>query len=226
MTMGSFAYNVWYVAHHPEFFVQYLTRERTIGRFLGVDKSKVSGAIRECSPLTQKIFTQLKNEPYYGQMDKRKNEAVYALIRLSRPRFVVETGVAAGVSSYYILDALHKNGEGTLTSIDIRGKLPNDKPTGWLVPRELRNRWTLLEGSSKSLLPNTVIAGCSVDFFLHDSEHSYENMTYEYSTIWISLADGGLVVSDNIEWNTAFNDFCQSKGRRPIQLYGLGITRK
>jgi len=36
-------------------------------------------------------------------MDRRKNEVLYALIRLAKPKVVVETSVGAGISSTVIL---------------------------------------------------------------------------------------------------------------------------
>jgi hypothetical protein len=45
--------------------------------------------------------------------------AVWCLVRHLRPRKVVETGVAHGVTSRFILEALKKNGDGHLWSIDL-----------------------------------------------------------------------------------------------------------
>ena len=44
---------------------------------------------------------------------------LYALCRKLKPDVVVETGVASGVSSSYILCALHENEHGQLYSIDV-----------------------------------------------------------------------------------------------------------
>jgi predicted O-methyltransferase YrrM len=46
-----------------------------------------------------------------------------------------------------------------------------------------------------------------IDFFIHDSEHSYECMTFEYQQAWKYLKPGGLLVSDDISWNASFDDF-------------------
>ena len=56
----------------------------------------------------------------------------YSLIRIAKPRLVVETGVAAGISSTLILSALSKNNYGTLSSFDITNKV------GELIPNDLR----------------------------------------------------------------------------------------
>jgi hypothetical protein len=55
---------------------------------------------------------------YRGQISFEAAHFLYALCRLIRPRIVVETGVAAGVSSAFILKALNDNSYGILHSID------------------------------------------------------------------------------------------------------------
>lgn len=46
-----------------------------------------------------------------------------------------------------------------------------------------------------------------VDIFLHDSEHTYDNMMFEYATAWDYLPKGGLLLSHDISWNNAGRDF-------------------
>jgi len=71
----------------------------------------------------------------------------YAAVRALNPQCVVETGVANGVSSSYLLLALHKNGgSGRLHSIGLDDPAflpPGDKP-GWLVPDWLREGWRFI----------------------------------------------------------------------------------
>src|SRR5579862_2322636 len=60
----------------------------------------------------------------------------YAAIRALQPELVVETGVASGVSSAYILLALERNRKGTLHSVEVgdTAYLPPGKENGWVVP--------------------------------------------------------------------------------------------
>jgi hypothetical protein len=44
---------------------------------------------------------------------------LYAIVRAYKPDIVVETGVARGASSSFILCAMHENGKGHLYSIDL-----------------------------------------------------------------------------------------------------------
>src|SRR5580658_507967 len=53
---------------------------------------------------------------HYGEIDAPLE--LYAIVRLRRPRHVLEVGVSYGVSSAYLLRALERNRQGTLHSID------------------------------------------------------------------------------------------------------------
>jgi predicted O-methyltransferase YrrM len=229
--MGSFWSNAKTVATHPSFLVQYLRRRRLLSALLGVPSNVINEIFDEINPFTETMYEMLANYPYLGQMHRRKNQIVYAIVSLLKPEIVIETGVAAGVSSAYILKALDRNGQGHLISIDIGQKefdgivLPSDKPVGWLVPDELRERWTLKIGSSRQLL-QPLLEEEEVDVFLHDSEHSYENMMFEFETVWKRLRVGGVIISDNVEWNKSFDVFCHGKDARFVKLFGLGVAQK
>ena len=56
-------------------------------------------------------------ETYFGEL--KDAEHLYVMVRILNPATVVETGAAAGVSSAFILKALHDNNRGTLYSIDL-----------------------------------------------------------------------------------------------------------
>lgn len=47
----------------------------------------------------------------------------------------------------------------------------------------------------------------SPDIFIHDSEHSYQNMMFEFSWAANNVRPGGLILSDDVSWNDAFEDF-------------------
>ena len=78
----------------------------------------------------------------------------YALCRFVRPATVVETGVANGVTTAFLLQALEANGAGALFSIDLPPAGVDPKLVGHLVPQQLRSRWRLSFGASKQLLPS------------------------------------------------------------------------
>ena len=61
-----------------------------------------------------------------------------------------------------------------------------------------------------------------VNVFYHDSEHSYQNMTFEYEWAYDHLKPGGILASDDVDWNEASLDFTRRrKDMRP--LFDKGI---
>jgi predicted O-methyltransferase YrrM len=114
---------------------------------------------------------------------------------------MVETGVAQGFSTYATLSAMKKNGKGKLFSIDYPTTYQD---VGWL-PRDKFDNWKLIVGKSKDELPNLLEKLGKIDCFLHDSEHRYENMMFEFKLAWKYLRKGGVLLCD--EPTNAFYDF-------------------
>ena len=156
---------------------------------------------------------------------------LYAVVRAFKPEVIVETGVASGISSAHILRALAANGSGTLYSIDLpnvqqHSGLPEGRTSGWIVPDSLRGRWKLRLGDTWKLLPELLGTLDRVDLFLHDSDHSYEAMIFEFEQAFPRLEQGGLLLSDDTHLHTAWDDFCAKHGLRPTRVGHLGVTRK
>lgn len=164
---------------------------------------------------------------------------VYFLLRIEKCRSVVETGVAEGVSTSYILQALVDNGGGLLNSVDLpnqfylttKNKLhvefnPVQEEPGCLIPPELRGQWKLTLGKSSDILPKLLADSLKIDLFLHDSEHTYETMMFEYEYAWQHIRPGGYLVSDDVTWNDAFNSFPQRKGVKATIIGGRGFVQK
>jgi Methyltransferase domain len=131
---------------------------------------------------------------------------LYRMIRRYRPRVAVETGVFLGRSSTAILAAMHRNGVGHLISMDLPVAM-TARETGTLVPPELKDRWELRFGDSHALLPEVLAGG--VDFFFHDSDHTYELQTFEYETAWPALRPGGVLGSDDTNRSNAWAAFLE-----------------
>jgi predicted O-methyltransferase YrrM len=161
---------------------------------------------------------------------------LYRLLRELRPAVAVETGVCNGVSTAFLLLALEDNGEGVLHSIDLPevageeyeagtfwdGKggavIPPGKEPGWMVPPGLRERWRLVLGRSQDELPPLLERVGEIDFFMHDSEHSYECMSFEFRTAWEALREGGVLIADDVNVNSAWDEFVEEVGREPEEL--------
>jgi Methyltransferase domain len=136
--------------------------------------------------------------------------AVWCLTLHRAPRKVVETGVARGVTTRFILEALERNRNGHLWSID---RPPLDRrlqsQIGAAVPGQLRDRWTLIRGTSRRMLPGLLRRIAPIDLFVHDSLHTERNLRFELTRAWQAIEHQGAVVADDVERNGAFTDYAQ-----------------
>jgi predicted O-methyltransferase YrrM len=139
--------------------------------------------------------------------DSRLARLCYLLCRLIEPSVVIETGVAYGVSSAFILRALEENGRGTLHSVDLPPlRREYERFWGIAVPEALKGRWNLQRGSSARVLSQLLEDASTIDFFVHDSLHTGRNMRREFDTVWPHLRAGGVLLADDVERNRAFSE--------------------
>ena len=148
---------------------------------------------------------------FYGWNDGDAGlvRAIWCLVRHLRPAIVVETGVAHGVTSRLILEAMTLNGTGNLWSIDLPPYNPHTrKEVGIAVDDErLHDRWAYITGTSRRRLPSLLGQLRRVDLFVHDSMHSGRNVSFELDLAWKHLRRGGVMVVDDIDVNPAFQAF-------------------
>ncbi|HEY8698094.1 MAG TPA: class I SAM-dependent methyltransferase [Rhizomicrobium sp.] len=146
----------------------------------------------------------------YNDGDTALVRAIWCLVRHLKPVHVVETGVGHGFTSRLILEALERNGGGALHSIDRPPLDPAIKArVGIAVEERLRQRWTLLAGSSRRCLPKLISRLGSVDLFVHDSLHTERNVLFELECVWPALKPGGVAVVDDIDTNAGYGSFLQ-----------------
>jgi predicted O-methyltransferase YrrM len=159
-------------------------------------------------------------------------EAVYLLVRASRPKIAVDTGVLYGASTAHILAAMSDNGTGELHSIDI-GRDPREPPHQFFIPPHLQSRWELIIGDSRDELPRLLQRCGNIDLFYHDSLHTWEHMLWEYETALPHLTDRGLLASDDVEnapslrrlfRQNAFPAFCHARGILYTTFHNLGVA--
>ena len=145
---------------------------------------------------------------------------LYELCKFMKPELIVETGVAYGVSSSYILKALDENNKGKLISIDsIFRPWQSEKMIGSVIPNSIKSRWQLCVGSSNEQLTMIYQKYSEIDLFLHDSLHTYQNMMFEFKKSWPNIKTGGFLLSDDILGNNAFYDFYKMINKTPSLLF-------
>jgi len=231
-----------FAVRNPAYTARALAREfsradeRALARFTSVPASTIRSFLDE--PLQDSAFASrlraaeaefVTAEIESASLYAKKVLIQYAAVRAFAPDVVVETGVASGVSTSYLLYALHRNQRGTLYSIELGDPryLPKGKPPGWIVPSWLRSRWNLRLGDSRKLLPELLSHLGKMDVFIHDSLHSYEHMLWEYRAAYPHLRPGGLLLSDDADWNTAFREFAvEAHATNAPVLRGVGLLQK
>lgn len=142
-------------------------------------------------------------EPRYG-----RRLGWYALVRATRPRVVMETGVDRGLGTAVIAAALRRNDRdgapGLVYATDI-------VPTcGHLFAGPYRDYGRILIGDSVTLLKEFAEP---VDIFLHDSDHRPEYEWAEFLAIEPRLHAGSIVMSDNSQQTSKMLEFAQRIGK-------------
>ena len=161
----------------------------------------------------QGIKTGPMSYGHWNDGDPALVRAVWCLVRHLNATKVVETGVAHGVTSRFILEALARNGGGHLWSIDLplplNPELHNE--IGFAVGDAMQKRsWSYIRGSSRQRLPGLLKQTGVIDLFVHDSHHTAENVLFELRLAWQALRPGGAVVVDDIDLNEGFRHFCNT----------------
>lgn len=137
---------------------------------------------------------------------------LWALIRLRRPRLVVETGLWYGLGAMVMLRALERNAEegherGKLISFD------PDPTGGWMVPDRHAPWWTWVRATTQDALEAN-LRGRQVDLFVHDTPSDPDLERYEMRTAAAAMAPGAILCSANGSNTPALRELCASQKLR------------
>jgi predicted O-methyltransferase YrrM len=147
--------------------------------------------------------------------DQAFGEAIWCIIRHLTPGKVVETGVAHGLTSRVVLEALERNGRGHLWSIDLPAvDSALHAEIGMAISQRLRSRWTYVPGTARQQLPRLLAELTEIDVFIHDSLHTGRNQMFELESAWSAMRDGGVAVVDDIDHSLAFKSFVDRASQR------------
>jgi hypothetical protein len=148
----------------------------------------------------------------WDDADPAFGRAVWCLTVHLRPQTVVETGVARGITTRLILEALEREKAGHLWSID---RAPLDRrlhpEIGAAVPAHLRSRWTFVPGTSRRVLPGLLDRIAPIDLFVHDSLHTERNLRFELTRALEAMGGVGALAADDVEQNAAFERFVEER---------------
>jgi hypothetical protein len=190
--------------------------EQHLHRWLGApwpcpERGKVDLLLHNIALELRTLGLRLGRQTYgeYSDAEESMARAAWCTVLHQRPSVVVETGVARGVTSRIVLEALEHNDWGHLWSIDLPHLFEKGLhvQTGAAVPSSHRGRWSYVEGSSRRRLPGLLRSLAQVDLFIHDSLHTARNTRFEMEQTLLALASGGIMIVDDISSHQAFADF-------------------
>jgi len=143
-------------------------------------------------------------EPKYG-----RRLGWYALVRATKPRVIVETGVDRGLGTAVLAAALAQNAKeghpGMVYGTDIVADC------GHLLAEPYKQYCRILVGDSLESLKGF---SQPVDIFIHDSDHRPEYEMAEFHTIQSRLHPVSLILSDNAHETLTLREFAAQTGRQ------------
>lgn len=142
--------------------------------------------------LKSHIITLTRSGPYRSYADPRcdfgRRAGWYALVRILKPRVVIETGIDKGFGSVVLCAALLRNGCGSYYGTDINPR------AGYLLKGKYAAAGKILYGDSIESLESF---SEEIDLFVNDSDHSADYEMREYKTVAGKLSRRAIVVGDN-----------------------------
>jgi len=142
-------------------------------------------------------------EPRYG-----RRLGWYALLRATKPRVVVETGIDRGLGTVVMAAALKRNAEEGFPGIVYATDIVPD--CGHLLAEPYKQFVRELIGDSVESLKKFTEP---VDVFLHDSDHRPEYEWAEFLGIEPRLYAASIVLSDNSQQSSKLREFAVRIGR-------------
>ena len=203
------------------------SRRQTPTAFLegiGIDPTIAFSGLNRWLPQLKYAVSSVDVQRGQGGISLKDGVILYGLARALKPDYVIETGVAAGVSTSFFSAALIENGRGLLFSIELPPANSEDLPqadgsvyswkengVGWALPEEIKRglgkRHRLILQDVRQALPELLRQLPHVDIFFHDDLHTPDHMLWEYQLVWPKIRPGGALASDDV--NHGWIKFCE-----------------
>lgn len=140
--------------------------------------------------------------PVHSNMGPESGRLIQTAIQATLPSMGLEVGLAFGISTLYILDAMRSHGDGVLIGIDPAqhdatwrgGGLQNVKRAGF------NDRYLFHEEQSQIVLPRLDAAGTRVQFALIDGWHTFDHTLVDFFFIDRMLDVGGIIILDDVDY--------------------------
>ena len=161
-------------------------------------------------PLKQ-ILPHLEKYPNEPEMSKFESAFLCGLLKMSKPKKILEIGVAAGGTTAIILQCLKcLNADSKMYSVDISDKFYIDpaRETGFLAKEAIerlqyKNHQFFFGGGVAKYIDKI---GGDIDFAIIDTTHSLPGEVLDFLTILPYLKDDAIVCLHDIAWQQYFYD--------------------
>jgi hypothetical protein len=183
---------------------------------LRMPAADIAGYIRELGDdqaLKETIVARVKLRGTHGGYDPvarfGRRIGWYALVRATKPRLVVETGVEKGLGAMVLCAALMRNAQegfdGRYLGTDI------DPGAGGLFCGPYNAMGKILYGDSIESLSGL---DATIDLFINDSDHSAEYEGREYRVVGPKLAERAIIIGDNAHVTDELLKYSRETGRQ------------
>jgi hypothetical protein len=132
-----------------------------------------------------------------GSVMESEGKSIYVLIRILKPKRILEIGNLRGESSNHILQAVENNKSGEVALLDVAESLQYDK---------LHNRnFVRVLDDSVNYLQQPI----DFDFIVHDSEHGYVHTKKEIALVLKNNQAKKYTIWAHDYYSTAINSYIQ-----------------
>ncbi|HUO08287.1 MAG TPA: class I SAM-dependent methyltransferase [Phycisphaerae bacterium] len=137
-------------------------------------------------------------EPFPTSIKREEGEALYRVVREKKPERTLEVGMAWGMSSLFICEALRENGRGTHVAIDpFQGNFEHGGV--WNVKRAgFGDLLTFYERPSQLMLAELAGKGERFEVIFIDGSHLFDGAFVDFYFSDLLLPVGGLVIFDDL----------------------------
>ena len=140
--------------------------------------------------------------PIHSHVGSTAGRLIARAVEAAAPRVACEVGLAFGMSTLYILEAMQECGEGRLIGMDPAqhdgtwsgAGLHNVRRAGFA------DRFEFYEEPSHVVLPRLLAASTRLQFALIDGWHTFDHTLVDFFFIDKMLDPGGVIVIDDVSW--------------------------
>ena len=240
--VARFGYRAMVVGRSPEArkkpreSIRYLFRSREVSNYtyeianvdemvslladaLGSDAERVSGLVEELhndGELREALVAGLRTNPRRDHEARYGKRAIdYCIIRIRKPRMVVELGTHDGLGTAVMLRALQRNAaegdDGRVITCDTA------EEAGWLVPENLRDRMTFHVGDAREIVERAAQEH-GVDYLNCDIGPHWEGKAEVYEGLCRDARGEFVIRTEVLDDTSALPEIARRHGARYVSF--------